>query len=94
VTGEYAVATAHKILQQHGVTGWRIVLVDVFPDHPKRFGLCSTRNRTITLAERWLADDREALETVYHEVAHALTPGDFDHGSRWNATFRRIAYGL
>lgn len=94
MTSEYAVATTAKILQKHGLPGWRVVLVDVFPDHPRRFGLCSQRTKTITLAERWLADDREAYETVYHEISHALTPNDLDHGHEWYSTFRRIAYGL
>ena len=94
MTGAYALTMAEKILHKHGVTGWRVVLVDEFPDHPKRFGLCSQRTRTITLAERWLADDREAWETIYHEIAHALVPDDVLHGSRWYAMFRRIAFGL
>ena len=94
MTAEYALAMAEKIIQKQGLSGWRVALVDHFPDHPKRFGLCSQRTRTITLATRWLADDREAWETIYHEVSHALTPHDINHGHEWYATFRRIAFGL
>ena len=94
MTGAYAVQMAEKVLEKYGITGWRIALVDHFPQHPKRFGLCSQRTRTITLAEHWLEDDREAWETIYHEIAHIMTPHDINHGPEWYATFRRIAFGL
>jgi hypothetical protein len=94
MTSAYAVEMARKVLLKCGLSNWTVNVVDEFPEHPKRFGLCSQRNRTITLAAKHLVNDREAWETIYHEVAHALTPDDIEHGAEWFRTFRRIAFGI
>jgi hypothetical protein len=94
MTSAYAVEMARKVLLKYGLSNWTVNVVDEFPEHPQRLGLCSQRNRTITLAAKHLVNDREAWETIYHETAHALTPGDVAHGAEWFRTFRRIAFGI
>jgi hypothetical protein len=71
---------------------WRVEVVPQIPGHPNWLGVCSYRRWTITLAEHGLKDDREAMHTIYEEVAHAATPGDTTHGEKWRVVFERIAY--
>jgi SprT-like family len=36
------------------------------------------------------ANSHAIRETILHEIAHVLVPDDRRHGSRWQATARRI----
>lgn len=56
-------------------------------DHARRrFGSCSWTMRKITLSRHLvlLNDELEVAQTILHEIAHALTPGD-GHGRAWAA---------
>jgi hypothetical protein len=91
MTADHAQQMTEKLLRFFGIIGWRVKVISVFPEHPKRLGLTSYRERTVYLAEHGLKDEREAYHTIYEEVAHAMTPGDA-HGPRFKETFERIAY--
>ncbi|HEY2587403.1 MAG TPA: SprT-like domain-containing protein [Tepidisphaeraceae bacterium] len=74
-------------MAQHGLAGWSFRF-----DHAKRrFGSCQHRERTITLSRPLvlLNDVAEVRDTILHEIAHALTPGD-GHGPKWRAACRRV----
>src|SRR3954468_886353 len=61
-------------------------------DHARRrFGKCDYDGRRITLSRplTLLNGIHEVRDTVLHEIAHALCPGD-GHGQHWRATCRRI----
>lgn len=54
-------------------------------DHAKtRLGACHHRTQTISLSRHYaeLNEPAEVMDTVLHEIAHALTPGG-GHGARW-----------
>jgi predicted SprT family Zn-dependent metalloprotease len=73
---------AWALLQQHGLIGWRFQF-----DHARRrFGSCRPRAQLITLSKplTLLNTESEIRDTLLHEIAHALTPGD-GHGPRWKA---------
>ncbi|MCA9836579.1 MAG: SprT-like domain-containing protein [Trueperaceae bacterium] len=56
-------------------------------DHAKRrFGSCNYTLKQITLSKHLteLNSEEQVRETLLHEIAHALTPGDH-HGKRWQA---------
>jgi hypothetical protein len=62
------------------------------PLQRRRLGLCSNLNRTISLSIRHVEEDPDdyILETIAEEVAHAITPGDINHGPRWRRAYEHI----
>jgi predicted SprT family Zn-dependent metalloprotease len=73
---------AHQLMREHGLADWTFAF-----DHARRrFGSCQYRVRRITLSRplTLLNCLEQVRDTLLHEIAHALTPGD-GHGSRWKA---------
>ncbi|HYO07513.1 MAG TPA: SprT-like domain-containing protein, partial [Tepidisphaeraceae bacterium] len=69
-----------SLMNQHGLSDWRFDF-----DHARRrFGSCRPRQKLITLSRHlvFLNEEPEVRDTILHEIAHALTPGD-GHGRRW-----------
>lgn len=79
--------TARRLMVLHGLATWRFA----FDRSKKRFGICSYRQCLIRLSAPLTAlnTDAEVTNTILHEIAHALTPGD-GHGRRWQAMAQRI----
>jgi predicted SprT family Zn-dependent metalloprotease len=77
-----AKATALLEMSTHGLLrdGWKFK----FNRARLSFGVCSYRTRTIKLSAPLteLNQDDQVLNTIRHEIAHALTPGDH-HGPAW-----------
>lgn len=73
---------AHTLLKKHQLHEWCFKF-----DHAKRrFGCCNYSNSVISLSRHLtrLNDEDEVRDTLLHEIAHALTPGD-GHGRKWKA---------
>ena len=80
-------AVAEMLMKKHGLDDWS------FRYHTKKraVGTCYYQSKTIALS-RYHAEQSELkdiVDTLLHEIAHALTPGD-SHGSRWVAACQRI----
>lgn len=80
---------AWDLMRQHGLidAGWRFRF-----DHARRrFGCCHYGRKLITLSRplTLLNTEPEVRDTVLHEIAHALCPGD-GHGPKWRAKCREI----
>jgi predicted SprT family Zn-dependent metalloprotease len=74
-------------MRQHGLTGWQFRF-----DHARRrFGCCHITRQLITLSRplAMLNGVEQVTDTLLHEIAHALTPGD-GHGAKWKAACRRL----
>lgn len=76
-------AVCDNLLSTNGLRGW----------HTETFGgkttvgLCVPSQRLIKLSKKMLevSPDAYIMDTIYHEVAHALTPGH-RHDAVWKAT--------
>jgi predicted SprT family Zn-dependent metalloprotease len=78
---------ARTFMREHGLADWTFAF-----DHARRrFGACNYTRRRITLSRSLtlLNGIDEVRDTVLHEIAHALCPGD-KHGPRWRATCAQI----
>jgi predicted SprT family Zn-dependent metalloprotease len=78
-------------LEEHGLMlqGWGFQ----WDNAVKRAGLCSFRNKQIQLSRAIYgieANREHALDTILHEVAHALAGPGAGHGPAWKRIARQI----
>jgi predicted SprT family Zn-dependent metalloprotease len=79
-----AIAHTERLLLKVGKWDWTVQVVP-FTDYPDRFGAASSQRKCIDLNPVYLADEAEMRETIAHEVAHAMTVGDNEHGLPFQA---------
>jgi len=79
---------AGEMLQRHGLKNWRFV----FDDATRRAGSCRYGSRTITLSRHLArnAPEAEILDTLLHEIAHALVGPGHNHDAVWRAMAKRL----
>lgn len=80
---------ARALMDQHGLTGWTLVL-----DNAKtRAGVCRPGRREIGLSRvlTELHTEDEVRDTVLHEIAHALVGAEHGHDAVWRA--KAVAIG-
>ena len=78
---------ARSLIREHGLAEWAFRF-----DHARRrFGCCRVSEKLITLSRPLtiLNSVEQVKDTLLHEIAHALAPGD-GHGEKWKAACRRI----
>lgn len=74
------------LMEAHGLQDWDFA----FDRGTRRLGACHTNLRKITLSKAFVKLNKwsEVQETMFHEIAHALT-GD-GHTRRWRGVYGRI----
>ncbi len=78
---------ALMLIRQHGLVGWQFRF-----DHARRrFGCCKPALKLITLSRplTLLNPEEQVRDTILHEIAHALTPGN-GHGARWRSKCKEL----
>lgn len=83
-----AIEFAQELMIEYGLHGWRVELDGAV----RRFGVCRTSRKMITLSRTLveLNDQVTVLDTILHEIAHALAGAKAGHGPEW----RRIAKSI
>ena len=83
-----AAEIARSTMNKHGLTDWAFG----FDRSVRRFGCCHYQTKTITLSEKLVELNNEAtvLDTILHEVAHAIVGHSEGHGTCWKAKAREL----
>lgn len=78
---------AESLMARHGLADWSFD----FDRARRRLGSCRASHRRITLSAPLTRLNRRGVirDTILHEIAHALAPGD-GHGPAWRAACRRV----
>jgi predicted SprT family Zn-dependent metalloprotease len=81
-------ALASELLAAHGLHGWSFR----FNRSKVNMGICKYGLRTIELSAHFVErnSDEAILDTLLHEVAHALAGRAAGHGPLWQAMCRRV----
>ncbi len=81
-------ATALREMKAHGLTGWTFALTDA----KRQLGACKYRSKRIEIAEFYARNSPEetVLDTLRHEIAHALAGASARHGPKWKAVAVRL----
>ena len=77
-----ATKVLRNCLDKHGLTDWNIGV----SRSVKTLGSCNIDSKTINLSSFHIENgtDESVLNTILHEIAHALCPND-GHGEKWKA---------
>src|SRR4030088_471893 len=73
---------------KYGLHGWTFGLADT----GRRLGVCKYRTKRIEIAEYYARNSppETVLDTLRHEIAHALAGPAARHGPRWKAVALRL----
>ncbi len=76
-----------ELAKHDALTGWTVAI----NKRKASCGLCNYRKKRIELSAYFIERNswEEIMDTILHEIAHALTPGD-KHGPRWRAMAAKI----
>ena len=81
-----AIELAEEKIAEHGVA-YRVEIIN----SKTKLGHCDSKNRIIALSKPFIEinEEKVILNTILHEIAHALTPLE-GHSSKWREACRRI----
>ncbi|AVO22476.1 SprT-like protease [Mycobacterium phage KittenMittens] len=88
MTATQARELTQDLLHEHGLKGWAFK----FDNAKRRAGQCSYSARTISLSRHLLAQRsyEDTLNTITHEVAHALVGAGHGHDQVWARKHREL----
>lgn len=80
---EQAKQLALKLMVKHDLLtqNWKFA----FDNAKQRLGFCSYKKKIISLSQKFvpLLEEEEAIDTILHEIAHALVGRKQGHGYAW-----------
>jgi len=83
-----ALSFAKELLEAYGLTDWRVGL----DRSRRRFGRCNYLRKEITLSLALveLNNQAEVLDTILHEIAHAIAGPEAGHREAWKKVARSL----
>lgn len=83
-------ANVTKFLASRGYPGWKLYLSPTKIGFDT-LGLCVYNSKTIFILHSLMTKaPKLGMDTVIHEMAHVLTPKDFNHGPEWIAAAKEL----
>ncbi len=81
-------AIAGREMARHGLVGWTFG----FADSKRQLGVCKYHRKRIEIAEYYARNSPadSVLDTLLHEIAHALAGPTARHGPAWKAVAVRL----
>ena len=81
-------AIASREMTKHGLHGWTFS----FADTKRQLGVCKYRKKRIEIAEYYALNSPQdsVLDTLLHEIAHAIAGPKAGHGPAWKTVAMRI----
>jgi predicted SprT family Zn-dependent metalloprotease len=81
-------AVANREMTKHGLLGWTFGLADT----KRRLGVCKYRTKRIEIAGYYALNSppETVLDTLLHEIAHAIAGPAARHGPAWKAVAVRL----
>ena len=81
-------AIASREMLKHDLHGWTFG----FANTKRRLGVCKYRTKRIEIAEYYAQNSPQesVLDTLLHEIAHAIAGPKAGHGPAWKAIAKRI----
>jgi predicted SprT family Zn-dependent metalloprotease len=88
MTQGQTILLAYKLMRENGLIGWKFGL----NKNKRRLGVCRHRKRLIELSVDFVSmnTDEEIIDTIKHEIAHALVGPGHGHGPVWKAKARQL----
>jgi predicted SprT family Zn-dependent metalloprotease len=85
---EEAKRIARQKMDENGLQDWKINIETAY----SRAGVCFHYEKEIRLSEQYIArmPEIEVLDTILHEIAHAILPTGHGHDEVWKATCIKI----
>jgi len=87
----FALNLLKEKMAMHGLRGWKGTISDKMT---RAAGYCKYRSKTISISGHWLNNpkftDEHVLDTILHEIAHALVGYEAKHGPVWKAKASEI----
>lgn len=85
---EEAIRIARQKMDENGLQDWNIKIETAY----SRAGVCFHYEKEIRLSEQYIAKvpDEEVLDTILHEIAHAILPIGHGHDDVWRTTCIKI----
>ena len=81
-------AIASQEMTKHGLDGWTFGLADT----KRQLGVCKYRKKRIEIGEYYAQNSstESVLDTLLHEIAHAIAGPKAGHGPAWKAVAIRL----
>ena len=88
MTYEEIEATAKRLFAQHGLHDWTFI----FNNTRRAIGMCNYTSKKISLTKKYaMAMTRaQIMNTLNHEIAHALAGYEAGHGPKWRAIAKQL----
>jgi predicted SprT family Zn-dependent metalloprotease len=79
---------ARQLIEKHGLNGWAFR----FNKNKRRLGVCRQDEKCIELSEHYVMrnSDAHVLDTILHEIAHALVGTEHGHDHVWKKMCLKI----
>lgn len=97
MTPEQAQQITEALIARYNLHGWQVWTEDDWrgADSHELYGSCHYSRKLIVLSTTYLASDEKALDTIMHEIAHALArplcqPDEPMHGWTFHRCLRYV----